>query len=300
MVLIIDRKSKKDIIEKGDDIFRFLARLPTHIKMIPGFLPRYLCHQITSHCKHKFEDPKKGPNQIRSFIKKYGISLRDVEKPLSSYQTLQEFFQRKLKPTARPIFALRSRKSLISPADCRISVFESVSLAHVIWIKGRAFQIAHLFPGGERYENASLVLCRLAPQDYHRFHFPVAGYYRKTHHLPGAYLSVQPELIKSTHNILTENRRAYTFLKTQHFGTMSYVTIGATCVGSIVITCASNQKVKKGEEYGTFAFGGSTIVLLIPKGKIVFSKDLVENTMMGKETLIKMGEVIGYSSSSEE
>ena len=298
MVFVIDRKSKKKIKEKGDDIYRFLARLPTHVKSIPDFLPRYVCHQITQSCKTSFEDQEKGPVQIRSFIKKYGISLRGVEKPLSHYTTLQEFFQRKLKPSARPISSPLSAKVMVSPADCRITVFETVSLAHVIRIKGSAFDISHLFPGGEKYENASLVLCRLAPHDYHRFHFPISGYYTQTEHIPGTYLSVQPELIKSTHNILTENRRAYTKLRTKDFGTIAYITVGATCVGSIVITTKSNRRVKKGEEYGTFAFGGSTIVLLIPKGKIMFSEDLVKKSMIGMETLIRMGDVLGYASSS--
>ena len=44
---------------------------------------------------------------------------------------------------------------------------------------------------------------------------------------------------------------------------------------------------------GKFEFGGSTICLLVEKDKVIFDKDIIENTNNGYETAIKMGEQIG-------
>jgi phosphatidylserine decarboxylase len=63
-------------------------------------------------------------------------------------------------------------------------------------------------------------------------------------------------------------------------------------VGSIVQTYSKHQ-VKKGEEKGYFKFGGSSIVMLFKKGSVRFDNDLIENTLKGFETQIKMGERIG-------
>lgn len=63
----------------------------------------------------------------------------------------------------------------VSPADCRLHVFTSVSDATRLWIKGRKFSLKELIQDdlfAEMFEEGSIALCRLAPQDYHRFHSP--------------------------------------------------------------------------------------------------------------------------------
>lgn len=57
--------------------------------------------------------------------------------------------------------------------QCRAMFFPTVSEATRLWIKGREFSVEKML--GEKYadrakafENASLAIFRLAPQDYHR------------------------------------------------------------------------------------------------------------------------------------
>ena len=64
-------------------------------------------------------------------------------------------------------------------------------------------------------------------------------------------------------------------------------------VGGIIETYTPNTTVKKGEEMGYFAFGGSTVVLLIDKNKIDIDSDILANTKNKIETYVKMGETIG-------
>ena len=52
-------------------------------------------------------------------------------------------------------------------------------------------------------------------------------------------------------------------------------------MGSIVLT-KEGKSCKKGEEFGHFKYGGSTIVLLFEKGRMVFDSDLVANSKAGE------------------
>ena len=52
-------------------------------------------------------------------------------------------------------------------------------------------------------------------------------------------------------------------------------------------------RFSRGQEKGMFLFGGSTIVLLFQKDKILIDEDIVHNTNQGFETIIKYGEKIG-------
>ena len=87
-----------------------------------------------------------------------------------------------------------------------------------------------------------------------------------------------------------------TELETDRFGTVQYVEVGATCVGSIQQTYLPDNPVRKGEEKGYFEFGGSCLVLLFEKGKIIFDEDLVANSAKGLETRANFGESLGRSS----
>lgn len=79
-------------------------------------------------------------------------------------------------------------------------VFESVSEATRLWIKGREFTVARLLGDAyrdeaERYYQGALAIFRLAPQDYHRFHLPVDGTIGKMSDIAGEYYTVNVRLL---------------------------------------------------------------------------------------------------------
>ena len=94
-------------------------------------------------------------------------------------------------------------------------------------------------------------------------------------------------------SILAENKRVVTEIETERFGTILYIEIGATAVGSIRQTYIPDLPVKKGEEKGYFEFGGSCIVLLFEKNRICFDADLIKNTEEGLETRANFGQSLG-------
>ncbi|KAJ5068586.1 phosphatidylserine decarboxylase [Anaeramoeba ignava] len=250
--------------------------------------------------KDRFESKK----EILPFIKRHNINVNEFLLDVKEFKTFNEFFYRKLKPGARSIDDIDDEHVVVSPADCRISVFPTISDATQIWIKGKNFTLLNLFGKDNNYsaqlasqfDGGSLMIARLAPQDYHRFHWSVGGEIIEPEiRIPGAYFTVSQISVTQEFDIYTENIRIVSVIETKEFGKVIVVSVGATCVGSIILTTGPGDKVLKGDEHGYFQFGGSTLLYLFQKGTIVFEKDVLENSIHLLETLIRMGERIGYS-----
>ncbi|KAG6788874.1 hypothetical protein POTOM_004952 [Populus tomentosa] len=104
------------------------------------------------------------------------------------------------------------------------------------------------------------------PKDYHRFHSPVSGTIEKFVKIPGCLYTVNPIAVNSKYcNVFTENKREVSIISTAHFGKVAFVAIGATMVGSITFSKKAGDHVKKGDEYGYFSFGGSTVICVFEK-----------------------------------
>jgi phosphatidylserine decarboxylase len=53
--------------------------------------------------------------------------------------------------------------------------------------------------------------------------------------------------------------------------------------------------VCRGDEWGYFGFGGSTVLLVFEPGKVAFDADLRANSARPLETLIRVGQRIGVA-----
>ena len=95
--------------------------------------------------------------------------------------------------------------------------------------------------------------------------------------------------------VYKENSREYCLIRTDNFGDIVQMEVGALMVGKITNKDGGICKVSRGEEKGYFEFGGSTIVLLLEKDKVRISPDLVKNTLDGCETKVLQGEILGES-----
>src|SRR6202012_5161756 len=114
-------------------------------------------------------------------------------------ETFNEFFYRKLKDDARPVTNPDDPGTLVSPADCRMMAFETVTEATKLWIKGRDFTVQKLLgeaysSQASKYVGGALGVFRLAPQDYHRFHSPVDGIIGPMTYIAGEYYTVNVRL----------------------------------------------------------------------------------------------------------
>lgn len=230
--------------------------------------------------------------KIAPFVEEFNVDLSIAQK--QQFGSFNEFFTRELKKNTRPIDT--NYRVAVSPADGKLLAWENISDNDFI-VKGYRFDVVSFLNDdllAENYKSGSLVVIRLAPPDYHRFHFPVGGIVSKTIEIEGDYYSVNPIALREMVEIFCLNKREFAVIENPVFGKVIMAEVGATMVGSIIQTY-QNGIVKKGEEKGYFEFGGSTVVLLFEKGKIKIDEDLLNNTAKGLETSIKMGEQISLA-----
>ena len=241
----------------------------------------------------KYIDSSRSKKGVVKFIDKFNIDMNDYQDEVSSFNTFNEFFYRKIKPSARPI-----GQGVISPADGRVLAFPEISDSTRFFIKGSEFNLNNFLGNqvlAEKFKGGAMLIVRLAPVDYHRFHFPVTGTVSETTKIKGAYYSVSPLALRKSLEIFCENKREYCVVETESQGEVLVCDVGATLTAGIHQTYLANTKIEKGEEKGYFSFGGSTLVVLFEKDKMTFSEDLIKNTNDGLETWLKMGETIGNS-----
>lgn len=227
--------------------------------------------------------------KVRPFIQDYDMDTAEFADAPDSYKTFNEFFYRKLKPEARPI----ADTPAVFPADGRHLGFQNADDISGVFVKGQQWDIAALLDDPaltERYRKGSLVLSRLCPVDYHRFHFPVSGQAGPTRLINGPLFSVSPIALARNLSYIWQNKRTITQIETEDMGTVLMLEIGATCVGSILQTYQPNTHITKGDEKGYFAFGGSSTITIFEPGVIKLSEDLLTNSAEQRETYARMGD----------
>lgn len=231
-------------------------------------------------------------SRIEPFIKLYGLDPKEFADAPSSFGSFNEFFYRKLKPSARPI----APSPIVFPADGRHLGFPDISAIDSFFVKGQTFDLPALLDDAalaEKYAKGSLVLSRLCPVDYHRYHFPAAGVPTETKTINGPLFSVSPIALAKNLSYLWQNKRTICQLKTEDFGTILILEIGATCVGSIHQTYTPGLPVVKAQEKGYFAFGGSSTITIFEPGKVALAEDLLENSANQTELYARVGSALG-------
>lgn len=233
--------------------------------------------------------------RVAPFIAEYGLDPSEFADSPDSFASFNEFFYRKLKPEARPID--RDDSSIVFPADGRHLGFQNAAEIEGVFVKGQKFDLAALLGDADlaaKYETGSLVLSRLCPVDYHRFHFPASGTPGETRLINGPLFSVSPIALRKNLAYLWINKRTVTKLETPNIGTVLCLEIGATCVGSILQTFTPGQPVEKGAEKGYFAFGGSSTITIFEPGAVILENDLRHHSAKQTELYARVGGRMGY------
>ncbi|MBT3394482.1 MAG: phosphatidylserine decarboxylase [Waddliaceae bacterium] len=232
--------------------------------------------------------------KIRPFVEGFDIDVKEFADDIDSFVSFDDFFSRKLTKEARPITVGDDVAML--PADARYTVYQHLDVAEEFFVKGHSLDLSKLLKNEELakdYAAGSMVIARLCPADYHRFHFPCDCIPGPSHLINGWLYSVNPVAFKKNADIFMENKRTVCALNTETFDTVLYLEVGATNVGSITQTYECNVSAKKGDEKGFFSFGASTIILLFKPDTIVFDEDLVKSSEQGLEVRGLMGQRLG-------
>ena len=257
---------------------------------------KFLVKPSVSKISGRFLNTHISSLMIKNFVKKNNIDMSEYEQ--RKFCSYNDFFTRKVLDDKRSIDM--DKKAFISPCDAKLTVY-SIDAASTFNIKDSYYTVKDLLGGNElykEYQNGLCLIFRLAVDDYHRYCYIDNGTKTSNTFINGELHTVQP-IALNNYNIYKRNCREYTILHTENFGDVVQIEVDALLVGKIV-NFHNKYSFKKGEEKGMFEFGGSTIVVLVKKNTVNIDEDLINNTEMGLETIVKYGERIGtkYESSN--
>lgn len=220
--------------------------------------------------------------QIKSLSKFFSINTEEAEKPVpEGYASFNEFFTRKLKPSAREI--VKDDSAVISPCDGMVSECGRIIDGQLIQAKGFRYSSADLLQDAgmaASFANGHFMTIYLAPYDYHRVHFPVRGHVQRERHIPGQLFSVNGATAAAVPRLFARNERRE-FIIANDEETIALVMVGALNVGSISTTWEDLPLVagsldgimlleppvehfEQGDTIGWFNMG-STVILLLPE-----------------------------------
>lgn len=222
------------------------------------------------------------------FIRAYKVDCSDAEKPVSAYETLGDFFIRKLKPGARPL----DQAPLISPVDgalTQMGRFLAGKDSKLTQIKGLDYSLKDLVGPGwdlrEYQDGGGWMTIYLAPYNYHRIHSPVSGSITQVSYIPGALWPVNTWSVGNIPGLFVVNERIAVEISGSE-GKAILVMVGATNVGRITLDFnpdiagnarprsqagvwrpASPIPMEKGQGLGCFELG-STVILILSRSLV--------------------------------
>lgn len=226
---------------------------------------------------------------VRPFIRKNHICMDDFEQ--RRFRSFNDFFTRRVLPGKRPVDGTPGH--LIAPCDSKLTVYD-IRPDSRFRVKGTEYTLEGLLQSKELAETflgGTLLLFRLTVGDYHRYTYIDSGFVTGSTRIPGVFHTVNPAAA-SRCPIYRENTREYSLLESLQFGTVLQMEVGAAMVGRIV-NAPGSRNVRRGEEKGRFEFGGSTVIVLLQKGRAILDADLLRNTAQDAETVVRLGERIG-------
>ena len=229
---------------------------------------------------------------IDTVTRKFGVDLDEAaQSDAKAYPTFNAFFTRALKQGVR--VADPDPRTLLMPADGRISQCGPIRDGRIFQAKGQSFTAAELLGDAEAarpFENGLFTTVYLSPKDYHRVHMPWTGTLRETVHVPGRLFSVGPAAVNKVPGLFARNERLVCHFDTD-FGPMVQVMVGALLVSGVETVWGGEEIPAYGDtitrkdyrgkgitlerfaEMARFNYG-STVIVLLPPGVADFAPHL--------------------------
>ena len=226
---------------------------------------------------------------IGPFVRKHDIRLEDYLG--APYRCFNDFFCRRVRPELRPI--AKDPRALIAPCDGLLTAFP-IAENTVLPVKQSAYTIPDLLGGDSaaaRFRDGWCLVFRLCVNHYHRYCYPDGGAKGENVFIPGVLHTVRPVAL-SGNPVFVQNCREYTLMDTDHFGLVAQIEVGAMLVGRIA-NHDGPGRIERGQEKGRFLYGGSTVILLLGKGRAVIDDAILDRSRRGIETPVVMGQTIG-------
>ncbi|RMG42118.1 MAG: phosphatidylserine decarboxylase [Candidatus Dadabacteria bacterium] len=243
---------------------------------------------------------------LKCFVRLYGIEMQEAEKPLESYNSLNQLFIRDIRAELRP-----TGEGIVAPVDGVLRDFGKIDGDHINSIKGQSYSLKEFLADqhvAERFIDGNYLYFYLSPRHAHHIFSPIDGRIYSYTHIPGALWPVNSWGVEKVARLLVVNERVVNLIDTE-VGVVALVMIAATNVGKIElhylkkivrdkfllrpagrkierIALEPPVKVIRAEKLGTFHLG-SAVVVLFEKNAVSFSESLQ------RESEVKYGESVG-------
>lgn len=212
---------------------------------------------------------------IKRYQRAYNIKMDEYEGEAEDYQSLSDFFVRRLDPVKRPL--VPSENNVVSPADGILTEVETIFNDQATQVKGKTYKISQLLHETINFSLGwHVAVIYLAPSNYHRYHYPISGNIKRYYHSSGRLFPVNRVGVNRVNRLFVRNERIITEIVSRQMSCYM-ATIGASFVGGIKMEFISgssrkkrnkwvpvNREVQQLEEMGRFEMG-STIVLVVPQ-----------------------------------
>jgi len=234
---------------------------------------------------------------VRWFVRKYKVDLSESVGDIADFDSLGEFFIRKLKPGMRPIDD--AADILVSPVDGKAHTFGRIENGLFLQADGHPASVEQLIGPDQaaRFDGGNYAVLYLAPPDYHRVHAPISGTIANLDYRGGTLWPVFAAATRKVDELFGRNERLVMHMDTAA-GRIAYVMVGAFGVGRIgnvfdgQITNAGGRvnsrsfdeppAVERGGEMGRFELG-STVILLTEPGRLEWEMDLGQVLRVGRK-----------------
>ena len=194
------------------------------------------------------------------------------------FESLDDFFLRRLAPGARPI-----GRGFVAPADGNLIASGRLDLDRPLVVKEQRLSVDRVVNGGlydldlSEYDGGMYAVIFLTPRGYHRVHMPVRGTLDAVRWIPGRYFPQNEDALRIVPRVYERNERATLSCRDGEGRPFLMVMVGASLIGGIHLEGADRREwvrprpfelgrsLGHGDEVGHFAFG-STVVVLLPPG----------------------------------
>lgn len=261
-------------------------------RTLPGrMILKLLVQPAVSQMAGRFLSSNASRWLVPYYVWRYHICMDNIEVPDGGFSSFNAFFTRKRKRESCDM----TYGHLVSPCDGLLSV-EKISDGAVFDIKHTKFTLEDLLRDKElagRFQDGVLLVFRLTPQHYHRYGYAVEGKVLCARKIRGKLHCVRPIALRMV-PVFAQNSREYEVIATGKFGIVVQMEIGALLVGKInnFHSKTDKSRVWAGDEKGYFAFGGSTIAVMLQEGSILLNEALYDRQTDSGEIPVQKGEFI--------
>lgn len=201
------------------------------------------------------------------------------------FASWDDFFLRRFQPGIRSVITPEGgpEPTAVIVTACEatpVRIVRNVQAREAFWLKGQPYSILDMLANDELasdFVGGTVYQAFLSALSYHRWHSPVSGTVAKTYIVPGAPYSENlyqdfayddPTIPNFSQSYLAEvSTRGLIFIHADNpnIGLMCIVFIGIAEVSTCEFTVKPGQNVTKGDEIGTFHYGGSSYCMIFRK-----------------------------------